>query len=71
MNQCQNLLKRGTGSNLADMGRAAVHAVSTDVGGDSVTGYVRRWGGSPGRPVAYRRARLQEKSWASPLSSGT
>ena len=27
MNQCQNLLKRGTGSNLADVGRAAVHAV--------------------------------------------
>lgn len=27
MNQCQNLLKRGTGSNLADVGRAAVHVV--------------------------------------------
>ena len=27
VNQCQNLLKRGTGSNLADVGRAAVHAV--------------------------------------------
>ena len=27
MNECQNLLKRGTGSNVADMGRAAVHAV--------------------------------------------
>lgn len=35
------------------------------VEGDSETGYARRWGGSPGRSVAYRRARLQEKSWAS------
>ena len=27
VNQCQNLLKRGTGSNLTDVGRAAVRAV--------------------------------------------
>ena len=33
--------------------------------------YRHRWGGFPGRSLAYRRARLQEKSWASPSSSGT
>ena len=71
VNQCQNLLKRGTGSNLTDMGRAAVHAVHGDVGSDSEAGYLCRWGGPPGRSVAYRGARLQEKSWASPSSSGT
>ena len=44
---------------------------TTGADGDSETGCVRRWGGFPGRSVAYRERALWERSWASLSSSGT
>jgi hypothetical protein len=52
-NQWSNALKRGIGSNLADLGRAAVHACPSDRAGDSSVGISsparRPWG----RTAAY------------------
>jgi hypothetical protein len=45
VNQCLNPLKRGTGSNLVDAGRAAVRAKRNEARGDSEAGYSGRPGG--------------------------
>jgi hypothetical protein len=44
-NQRSNPLKSGTGSNLVDMGRTAVHALDAVGPGDSEAGQAGRWGG--------------------------
>jgi hypothetical protein len=45
VNQWLNPLKRGTGSNLVDTGRVAVHAKSLDGKATPIPGYVGRVGG--------------------------
>ena len=70
MNQWLNPLKRGTGSNLVDVGRAAVRAEPTDSEAtptpETHTGQ-EATGKACGVPVAM----LQGKSWAPILPTGT
>jgi hypothetical protein len=71
-NQWWNPLKWNTGSNLVDVGRAAVHASTASGGSGRLAGWSR-----VGRPEATVKdcgvavARLQGKNWAPIPSNGT
>jgi len=68
-NQWLNPLKSRTGSNLADMGRSAVHARARIARATPMSANRAGWeatGKACGVPVA----RLQGKSWAPPPSTG-
>jgi hypothetical protein len=71
VNQCVNPLKRGTGSNLVDVGRAAVH-VDLDVRGRRLRSRLLMSVGRPsGKACGVPVARLQRQSWAPILPTGT
>jgi hypothetical protein len=68
VNQCQSPLMRFAGSKLVDVGRSAVHdaeRLSTPKP-DQITG-----GEATGEGCGVPVARLQEQSWAPPLSTGS
>jgi hypothetical protein len=67
-NQWLNPLKRGIGSNLADVGRGAVHACP--VGQATLAPEFRGWRGGHEEVCGVLMARLQGKSWAPPPSIG-
>ena len=66
-NQWSNPLKRGSGSNLADVGRDVAHAGPGGLG-DSVRRYFVAGAEAMGKVCGVLMARLQGKSWA-PLPS--
>lgn len=68
-NQWWNPLKSRTGSNLVDVGRAAVHARLT--AGDSVAARAGAGAEVTGKVCGVPVTRLQGKSWAPPPSIGT
>jgi hypothetical protein len=71
VNQRLNPLKYGTGSNLTDMGRAAVR-VDLELRGRRLVGPLRmRAGEVTVKVCGVAVARLQGQSWASPSSTGT
>ena len=70
VNQWLNPLKRGTGSNLVDAGRGAVHVEPTQGEATPISGNVGRVGGHT-ELCGVGVAMLQGKSWAPILPTGT
>lgn len=70
VNQWLNPLKRGTGSNLVDAGRVAVHAELIEGEATPIPGNVGRVGGHT-ECLRVGVAMLQGKSWAPILLTGT
>ncbi len=68
MNQWWNPLKKVTGSNLVDVGRAAAHAHPVGVG-DSVAGVHLTGAEATSKACGVGVARLQGNSWAPPPST--
>ena len=69
-NQWWNPLKGYTGSNLVDVGRAAVHAARVFPAGDSMVGAKTSGLEAMGRACGVPMARLQGNSWAPPPPTG-
>ena len=66
-NQRWNPLKSGTGSNLVDVGRTAVHTSVAVCRGDSEAGQVGRWGGHEEGLRRTRGEAAGEKLGAAPV----
>ena len=71
MNQWLNPLKRGTGSNLVDMGRAAVRADLIDDGKATRTSFIDGDHEATVNACGVTVARPQRKSWTPILPTGT
>jgi hypothetical protein len=69
VNQWLNPLKRGTGSNLVDAGREAVHAEPTESEATRKPA-IQAGHEAMGKVCGVPMAMLQGKSWASILSTG-
>jgi hypothetical protein len=65
VNQCLNLLKSETGSNLADMGRAAVHVVPSFTRDTTLTSDIDADHEATVSLCDVTVARPQQKSWTS------
>jgi hypothetical protein len=71
VNQWLNLLKRGTGSNLADMGRAALRVVPSFTRDTTLKSVIDADHEATVSPCDVTVARPQQKSWAPILSTGS
>ncbi len=71
VNQRLNPLKRGTGSNLVDVGRIAVHAVCEGCGRRLRSRFSAVGGEATRKACGVLVAMLQGKSWAPTLTNDT